>query len=75
MDIKELFKQLNEKYPVIENQHYINYNSEFDCLTVWVYVPNSSYELIGYNFLDSELENIDEMIKEIEKVISSYRIN
>ena len=72
MDIKELFKQLNEKYPVIENQHYINYNGEFDCLTVWVYVPNSSYKLIGYNFLDLELKNIDVLMKEIETTISSY---
>lgn len=72
MNIKELLKQLNEKYPVVEDQHSITYNSELDCLTIWVYIIKYGTHLCnGFNFLESELENIELIMKEIEEIINN----
>ena len=64
------YVKCSDKEGLIKSIKPFGLNAEFDCLTLWVYVPDLSYKLIGYNFLDSELENIDVLMKEIEEVIN-----
>ena len=66
MNIKELLKQLNEKYPVVEDQHYITYDQEYDCLVVWTYVTiDKKLMCNGHSFLESELEDINKIMEDI----------
>ena len=73
MNIKELFKRLNKEYPIVEKQHYITYNDEYDCLVIWIYrVINGKIECHGYSFLEDELNDIDKIIKEIEETLDLH---